>query len=86
MTTGTVLSVTHDTVTVTAQVRVTEADASVHDYTATLDFPTWDALASNALKLAAIVDAINVVRDTVVAEMATITKVSTWNGDEVTLT
>lgn len=85
MTTGTVLSVQHDGETVTAKVRVEEADG-LRDYQATVDYATWNALASNALKLAALVDAWNLVRDAAVAEEAAITKVSTWNNDEVTLT
>lgn len=85
MTTGTVLSVTHDGVDVTAKVRVTEADGLV-DYTATLDYATWNALASNALKLAALVDAWNVVRDAALAVESGVTKVATWNDDAVSLT
>lgn len=85
MTTGTVLSVTHDTVTVTGIVRVAEADG-LHDYRATLDYATWNALANDAAKLAALVDAWNLVRDAAVAVEAGVTKVPTWNDDAVTLT
>lgn len=85
MTTGTVLSVTHDGETVTGIVRVDEADGLV-DYQATVDYATWNALPNNAAKLAALVDAWNVKRDAAVAVEAGITKVPTWNNDAVTLT
>lgn len=86
MTTGTVLSVVHDDDFVTAKVRVTEADASVHDYTATVDYPAFVALSTDADRLAMLVTAWNVVRDALVAVEAGVTKISTWNDDPVTLT
>lgn len=85
MTTGTVLSVVHDGVTVTGVVRVDEVDG-LRDYTAQVDYATWNALSTDADKIAALVTAWNAVRDPEVIETAAITKVSTWNDDAVTLT
>lgn len=86
MTTGTVLFVTHDGTTVTGKVRVEETTIGIHDYTAELDYATWNALPDNDAKLEALVDEWNIVRDAYLAEVGTVTKISTWNDDSVTLT